>query len=42
MVTEYPLFIDGFILDLTRTVQLETDRSAREAIAGAIGTQGPY
>jgi hypothetical protein len=35
-----PLFIDGFILDLTRTVQLETDRSAREAIAGAIGTRG--
>ncbi|MGO4227404.1 PAS and ANTAR domain-containing protein [Arthrobacter sp. YAF34] len=34
-----PLFIDGFILDLTRTVQLETDRSAREAIAGAIGTR---
>jgi hypothetical protein len=32
-----PLYIDGFILDLTRTVQLETDRSAREAIAGAIG-----
>ena len=34
------LFIDGFMLDLTRTVQLETDRSAREAIAGAIGTRG--
>jgi hypothetical protein len=34
-----PLYIDGFILDLTRTVQLETDRSAREAIAGAIGTR---
>jgi hypothetical protein len=33
-------FIDGFMLDLTRTVQLETDRSAREAIAGAIGTRG--
>lgn len=35
-----PLFVDGFILDLTRTVQLETDRSAREAIEGAIGTRG--
>jgi hypothetical protein len=34
------LFVDGFILDLTRTVQLETDRSAREAVAGAIGTRG--
>jgi hypothetical protein len=34
-----PLFIDGFILDLTRTVQVETDRSSREAIAGAIGTR---
>lgn len=34
------LFIDGFILDLTRTIQLETDRSARDAIAGAIGARG--
>ena len=34
------LFIEGFVLDLTRTVQLETDRSARDAIAGAIGTRG--
>lgn len=34
------LFIDGFILDLTKTVQLETDRSARDAIAGAIGARG--
>ena len=35
-----PLFIDGFVLDLTKTLQLETDRTAREAIAGAIGTRG--
>lgn len=34
------LFIDGFILDLTKTLQLETDRSARDAIAGAIGARG--
>jgi hypothetical protein len=34
------LFIDGFILDLTKTLQLETDRSAREAIAGAVGARG--
>lgn len=34
------LFIDGFILDLTKTLQLETDRSAREAVAGAIGARG--
>jgi hypothetical protein len=33
-------FVDGFILDLTRTIQLETDRSARNAIAGAIGARG--
>ncbi len=35
-----PLFIDGFVMDLTRTLQLETDRSARDAVAGAIGTRG--
>ena len=35
-----PLFIDGFILDLTKTLQLETDRSARDAVAGAIGARG--
>jgi hypothetical protein len=34
------LFIDGFILDLTKTLQLETDRSARDAIAGAVGARG--
>ena len=34
------LFIDGFILDLTKTLQLETDRSARDAVAGAIGARG--
>lgn len=34
-----PLVIDGFIIDLTTTVQLETDRTAREAIAGAMGTR---
>jgi len=33
-------FVDGFILDLTRTVQLETDRSARDAVAGAVGARG--
>lgn len=33
-------FVDGYILDLTRTLQLETDRSARDAVAGAIGTRG--
>lgn len=34
------LYVEGFVLDLTRTIQLETDRSARDAIAGAIGTRG--
>jgi ANTAR domain/PAS fold len=34
------LFIEGFILDLTRTLQLETDKSARDAVAGAIGARG--
>lgn len=34
------LFVDGFVLDLTKTIQLETDRTARDAIAGAIGTRG--
>jgi hypothetical protein len=34
------LSVDGFILDLTKTLQLETDRSARDAIAGAIGARG--
>jgi hypothetical protein len=34
------LFIDGFTLDLTRTLHLETDLSARDAVAGAIGTRG--
>ena len=34
------LFIDGFTMDLTRTLHLETDLSARDAVAGAIGTRG--
>ena len=34
------LFIEGFILDLTRTLQLETDKSARDAVAGAVGARG--
>ncbi|MET4097050.1 PAS and ANTAR domain-containing protein [Arthrobacter sp. UYCu712] len=35
-----PLFVDGSIMDLTRTLQLETDRSSRDAVAGAVGTRG--
>ncbi len=34
-----PLVLDGFLIDLTTTVQSETDRAAREAIAGAMGTR---
>lgn len=30
---------DGFILDLTATLQSETERAAREAVAGALGTR---
>jgi hypothetical protein len=35
-----PAFVDGFILDLTRTILLETEASSRDAVAGAIGARG--
>lgn len=32
--------IDGFVIDLTRTLQRETERVAREAVVGANATRG--